>query len=63
MVPGLMWVDLIDVVTGIEQVMSLRALYRKMQVEIYHESSNEKMGIVGLYASSTVDLANHDGTA
>ena len=63
MVPGLKWVDLIRALTGVEQIVALRALYKNMHVKMYDAPSGVEMGVVDLYTSPAVSLANHGGPA
>ena len=52
MVPGLKWIDLINALNGIEQVVSRRALYKEMHIEMYDEPSSIEMGIMDVRKSS-----------
>ena len=57
MVPGLRWLDLVTAISGIEQVMLRRAIYKEAYVKMYDELSGVEMGLVKLYRSSAMDLA------
>lgn len=52
MVPGLKWVDLANMLLGVEQAMWQRALYKEAHVKMYDEPSGIWMGVVDLYKSS-----------
>ena len=52
MVPGLKWVDLANLLLGVEQAMWQRALYKEAHVKMYDEPSGMWMGVVDLYESS-----------
>ena len=52
MVPGLKWIDFINVIVGLEQVMLNRVLYKEMHVKMYDQPSGLKMGEVDLYKAS-----------
>ena len=52
MVPGLKWIDLSNMLLGVEQAMWQRALYKEAHVKMYDEPSGIWMGVVDLYKSS-----------
>lgn len=58
MVPGLKWIDLSHVLSGVEQAMWQRALYKEAHVKIYDEPSGLWMGIADLIRSSTINLVD-----
>lgn len=57
MVPGLRWLDLVAAISGIEQVMLQRAIYREAYLKMYDEFRGVEMGVLNLYRSSEMDLA------
>ena len=58
MVPGLKWIDLVNMLSGVEQAMWQRALYKEAHVKAYDEPSGSWMGVADLYRSSAVNLAD-----
>lgn len=58
MVPGLKWIDLENMLLGVEQAMWQRALYKEAHVKMYDEPSGLEMGVADLYRSSAISLAD-----
>ena len=58
MVPGLKWIDFVNVVSGVEQVMLRRVLYKEMLVKMYLRPTSLEMGELELYRSSAGNLAD-----
>lgn len=56
MVPGLKWIDLSNMLLGVEQAMWQRAVYKEAHVKMYDEPSGMWMGVVDLYQSSAKPL-------
>ncbi len=63
MVPGLKWIDLIDALNGVQQIMLQRIIYKTAHIKMNHEPSGQEMGVVNLYRSPTINLADHGGLA
>lgn len=61
MVPGLRWVDLLNVISGLEQVMLNRVLYKEVHVLMYHDPTGQQMGEVDLNKISAVHSADGGG--
>lgn len=61
MVPGLKWVDLANMILGVEQAMWQRALYYEAHVKMFDEPSGAYMGVVDLYKASAIPLVDNDG--
>lgn len=59
MVPGLKWIDFINVIHGLEQLMLNRVLYKEVHVKMFDYPSGLQMGEVELYKSSAVHSADH----
>lgn len=63
MVPGLKWVDLANILLGIEQAMWQRALYKEAHVKMIDEPSGVAWGVVDLVKSPAIKPLNMDGPA
>ena len=62
-VPGLKFADFANVLSGLEQVMLDRALYREAHVKIYDQRSGLQMGELDLYKSSPRPSADRGSLA
>ncbi len=58
MVPGLKWIDLINMLLGVEQAMWQRAIYKEAHLKMFDEPSGLEMGVADLYRSSATSLAD-----
>ena len=58
MVPGLKWIDLTNILLGVEQAMLQRAIYKEAHVKMYDKPSGWEMGVADLYRPSAVALAD-----
>lgn len=63
MVPGLKWIDLTNMLLGVEQAMYQRALYKEAHVKMYDEPSGLWMGVADLYKTSAIKPGHIGGQA
>lgn len=58
MVPGLKWIDLANTLSGVEQAMWQRAIYKEAHIKMYDEPSGFEMGVVDLNKPPAINLAD-----
>lgn len=58
MVPGLKWIDLANMLLGVEQAMWQRVNYKEAHVKMYDEPSGLYMGIADLHKTPAIRPAD-----
>ena len=62
-VPGLKWIEVLDALNGVRQVILQRAIYKEAHIKIVDDHSGKQMGVVDLTRSPAVNPAAHSGLA